>query len=74
MIIAWEAVGPVPQIDEGTELNVRLVTIDSTQAALGRNIVGIAAYDEDTQKDQQLLDAIRHRIASRCGHFIVTKS
>jgi hypothetical protein len=70
MITAWEAVDePLPRFEEGIELKVRLIRIESVQDALGRNIVGIISYEDHTEEDLMLLDSIRRRICSHVGRL-----
>lgn len=65
MIVAWEAVGLVPKIEEGTEIKVRLVKLENSQDALGRNIVGIISHPDGV--DQKLVDQLRRRIYGVVG-------
>ena len=65
MIVAWEAVGLVPKIDEGTEITVRAVRLDSPQDALGRNIVGVVHVSD--YADVHLVEEIRRRVRATVG-------
>jgi hypothetical protein len=66
MIAVWVAATPLPEINEGTEISVRLHIATNPEQLEGLNIVGVATKPTGYKRDE-IEEIVWRRTVSRVG-------